>query len=769
MTTPRQRPTGWWIVVLPIAVAVLTSGSIQWLQTSVEQYRQAELLTVRIEGLAHRLIGLEWQAEGSHSVTPQIVTQARDIRQEFTAALAALAGANQGKTPGRLRTLFTEYERNVGDMLSLVGSDRDAEAHEFDQAVVDPSYDRLLEGTAQARSEFRAAVQRRTTQANLGTLGALVIAALAIVSVYWRYDQVRRAAHSREQHALQASEERFHSLVRNATDVIQILAANGTIEYSSPAAQSIWGYQPGALEGRSLAELVHPDDRRELEQLFEQVLSLPNTNVMREVRIALVNGGWRDCELVCNNLTNDSGIAGLLATYHDVSERKALEQELIRLAFNDSLTLLPNRAQFSNQVTRMLHDSADPSVSTAILFLDLDNFKLVNDTLGHQAGDQLLVSVAERLRRCIRPGDVAARLGGDEFAILLRMVDLDEAARVAQRILEAMRSPFQIGDREVFVTCSIGVALGETDDCDAEALLREADVAMYRAKSKGRARYEIFDRSMNALFDERLELETNLRRALGRNELRLYYHPIIQTRVGKTVAFEALVRWQHPTRGLMLPAEFIPLAEDTGMILPIGDWVLEEACRQAKQWQLRFPSVPPMAVAVNLSARQFQRAGLVDKVASILQETGLDPGTLTLEITESVMMHDVGAATQTLLCLRALGVRLALDDFGTGYSSLNYLKRLPVDVLKIDRSFIKGIDRGSDDLAIVQAIIALSKALGMDVTAEGTEAATQVRLLEGLGCDFCQGYLFSEPIPPEAVPAFLSQQYPATAELPAAD
>jgi diguanylate cyclase (GGDEF)-like protein len=455
----------------------------------------------------------------------------------------------------------------------------------------------------------------------------------------------------------------------------------------------------------------------------------------------------------------------------ELTERKRVEAALEHRATHDPLTNLANRAFFVDALHHAMLRAARRERPVAVLFLDLDRFKVINDSLGHSVGDQLLVAVANRLRSCLRGQDVAARLGGDEFTVLLEDVnDVQDAARVAERILAAMEAPFLLDGQEVFVTTSIGIALGRPGrpagpaaqrDLGglATALLRDADVAMYRAKQKGKARYEVFDPSMRAGALERLQHETDLRRALERQEFRVNYQPVINLGAGRgenssLVAMEALIRWQHPRRGLLPPEEFLPLAEETGLIVPIGRWVLEVACLQARAWREEYPDRLPIAVAVNLSARQFQQPNLAADIAAILRETGCRPQDLILEITEGVVMHDVHSSIRTLQALKALGVRLAVDDFGTGYSSLSYLKRFPVDTLKIDRSFVGALGQDPEDTAIVAAIIRLGHALELQVTAEGVETADQLRRLRSLECDAAQGYYLAAPSPSAAAVRF---------------
>ncbi|MDQ4100090.1 MAG: EAL domain-containing protein [Chloroflexota bacterium] len=443
----------------------------------------------------------------------------------------------------------------------------------------------------------------------------------------------------------------------------------------------------------------------------------------------------------------------------DISERKRLEEQLAHQAFHDSLTGLPNRALFMNRLEHALARARRHPTHAALLYLDLDRFKVVNDSLGHEVGDQLLIAVGGRLRACVRPQDTVARLGGDEFTILLEDVgQVDQVLRCARRVLEALTVPFTAAKHQVFTTASIGVAWSNEEE-HASALLRHVDIAMYRAKSKGKARYEVYDPEMNAQAVRRLEMENNLRWAPQREEFSVVYQPNVELSTGRVIGMEALLRWQHPQRGMVLPSEFIPITEDTGLILPLGRWVLEQACRQAREWQEQFTARGLMSVSVNLSARQFQDPDLVEETGRVLRECGLDPRCLHLEITESVMMEHAEAAVSTLNRLKGLGVQLALDDFGTGYSSLGYLERFDVDTVKLDRSFVRELGRERGKTAIMEAVITLSRALGFSVVAEGIETVEQLSELRRLGCERGQGYLFSKPVTADAAGGLLRADY----------
>ena len=564
---------------------------------------------------------------------------------------------------------------------------------------------------------------------------------------------IQRLASAQRQLAAKRSQARFQALTSNAAEIVAILDESGTVTYCSEAVHAVLGLSPHALVGSRLWDRVHPDDVCAAERLVQHCVGEQASNQHGEFRVQHRDGSWRHIEAICRDLRAEPEIRGLVLNARDVSERKVLEGELAHRAYHDALTELPNRDMLLDRLGHALARSARTGQRTAVLFVDLDTFKIINDTLGHQAGDDLLVSVAQRLRASVRAGDTAARMAADEFILLLEdLSDIDEARRVAERFQMQLRTPIELGDQSVVVSASIGIACSDgAEGVLADDLLRQAEVAVHAAKDHGKGQIAWFDGSMTRTSLDRLALEADLQRALENQEFRVWYQPIVDLPSGRLTGVEALVRWQHPTRGLVPPDKFIGAAEETGLIVPIGRWVLREACRQAKAWQ----SVWPLVVSVNLSARQFQHPGLLEDVASALRDSGLAPDLLKLEVTESVAM-DAGVGTiQTFQALRGLGARLAIDDFGTGYSSLAYLKRFPVDTLKIDRSFVNGVAEDEQDAAIVRSVVALARTLGMRVTAEGIETAEQLEALRGMACDDGQGYLFARPAASEAITSLL--------------
>ena len=556
--------------------------------------------------------------------------------------------------------------------------------------------------------------------------------------------------------ARRQSEARFSSLVCHLQDIVAILDANGTIGYISPSVQRLLGRVPAGLQGASGLMLIQPGDIPAMRALLADALANPREMIVTELRLLHSDGSHRDCEVLATNLLDDDGVHGIVLTCHDVTERRAFEHELSELAVQDRLTGLPNRTLLLDRVARAIARAERHHRHTAVLFVDLDNFKLVNDSLGLQAGDDLLVQVADRIRDCLRAEDTLGRMGGDELAVLVEDVAAeDDAIVVAERVLEALQVPFSVSDQPLFVTASIGIALSGPTADQPNSLLRNADLAMHQAKGRGKACWMLFAPGLNQAALERLELETALRGALDRDELSVVYQPIVEMATGEVCEVEALLRWNSPERGQISPVRFIPVAEETGLILQIGLWALREACRQIVHWNTQRPG-DALVVAVNVSGRQLLEPILVQTVAEVLQDTGLDAACLKLELTESVVMEDAEATIETLGQLKALGVQLAIDDFGTGYSSLSYLKRFPVDVLKVDRSFVDGLATSQQDAAIVQGIVALAQSLGLTVTGEGVETADQAAYLTRLGCDLAQGYYFSRPLPPAQLEALLT-------------
>jgi len=590
-------------------------------------------------------------------------------------------------------------------------------------------------------SLFLAALDRRTPTLAGIVAGAIALTATVLVrQIVAIRENVRLSAEG----AARQTEARFRTLVQNSSDIIAVVGRDTTIRYQSPSVERVLGYRAEELNGTKLTALVDPDDVPRVLALAAETSARPGSSAPAEWRLRRRNGETFFVEVIGTNLLEDSTIRGLVLTIRDIQERKNLEERLTHQAFHDPLTGLANRALLSNRVEHARARSHRDGKPCAVLLFDLDDFKAINDTLGHTAGDEVLAEVARRLQACIREGDTAARLGGDEFALLLEDTpDAGRAREVALRISEALRSPVKLDEKEAFLTASMGLAVSAPDEAEGE-LLRNADVALYIAKEKGKGECEVFEPGMRMAVVRRIALEADLRNALERREFLLHYQPIVDLATGRTVGAEALLRWFHPERGLLPPAEFIPLAEESGLIVPIGRWVVAEACRAAKRWA-RAPG-PPLHISVNLSARQLQEADLVDQVREALREARLEPGRLVLEMTESLIMLEARTIIPRLRALKTLGLRLAIDDFGTGYSSLAYLQNLPVDILKIDQSFIRGRTSRSGLSPLARGIVDLGKAMRLTMVGEGIEQFEEADALRSSGCELGQGYHFSRPV-----------------------
>jgi len=503
-------------------------------------------------------------------------------------------------------------------------------------------------------------------------------------------------------------------------------------------------------------DIVHPEDRELVKQSIDDAL-YENKPYNFEHRVVRPDGEVRTVQRQAEVVRDEEGQPlRLVGTVQDITERKALEQQFEHQAFHDFLTDLPNRQLFMDRLGHALRRTVRENSEVAVLFMDLDGFKVINDSLGHKTGDLLLMILAERLRRCLRPEDTFARFGGDEFTVLQEgIADPTQAIHAAERIISELRRPFLLEGRELFVTASIGIALGSATTKSPEDLLRDADTAMYRAKDEEPGGCRLFDSDMYERAVKRLNLENDLRRAIETRELVVRYQPIVNLQTGEVWGLEALVRWNHPDRGLLNPTEFVQMAEESGLVVPMGEWVLEEACRQAVRWQRDHSRTPSHVLSVNLSARQLKRSDLAEIVEGILKRTGLDAQCLSLDVTETVYIKVLEGNTVALDGLKKLGVRISIDDFGVGYSSLAYLKRLPADTLKIDKSFIAGLGADIEDTAIVQMVIDLAHIMGMEVVAEGVESEKHAALLKEMGCDMAQGFYFSKALPPEELPGFL--------------
>jgi diguanylate cyclase (GGDEF)-like protein/PAS domain S-box-containing protein len=547
--------------------------------------------------------------------------------------------------------------------------------------------------------------------------------------------------------ALRRSEERFRALLAHSSDVVVVVGRDLRIIDATGSVGRMLGRSPGDLARSALADLVFPQEWPGVEALLAEALDLPGTTLTQDIRLRRGARGWLRSQTAVVNLLDDANVGGLVLTIRDVSERRALEDQLRQVVFHDPLTGLPNRALFLDWVGQALALGRRSHESCAVLVIELGDRKRIN-SLGHSAGDQLLQAIADRIQQVLGSADssVLARLGGDEFAILAEnLADPQDAVPLAGRVLAAFQTSVEIDGRSIRPQVSIGIATTTSGAGTTDELLRNADIAMSQAKRRGKGRFELFNPEMHADAVHHLELEEELRRAVERQEFVVHYQPIVRLGDGSIAGVEALARWQHPERGLILPDDFIPLAEETGLIIPIGNWILGEACRHVAELQRRNGD-DRLRLAVNFSSRQITDPSMEEQLTVALERSGMDPTTLVLEITETVLAADTEPMIERMLRLRRLGLSFAMDDFGTGYSALGYLRQYPIQMLKIDRSFVRALGEGAEDTALVRAILNLASTLGMQVVAEGVEERWQARLLHRLGCTLGQGYYFARPM-----------------------
>jgi PAS domain S-box-containing protein len=603
----------------------------------------------------------------------------------------------------------------------------------------------------------------------------------ALVLLFDIYTVYQQRELQRIRRRLGERERLFQLITENAADMIAVIDRNGQRLYNSPAYQKVLGYDPEELAATSSMDQIHPEDRARVLEAAEKARNTGRGERL-EYRIRHKDGSWRFIESTASAIRSPEGeTEGLVIVNRDITERKRAEEKLDHLSFHDGLTNLPNRALFLDRLQRAITQARRHSdFRFAVLFIDIDEFKVFNDSLGHVAGDALLIQIAQRLTVCLRGADTVsrprlgdtpeilsgestlARPGGDEFTVLIEELhDPSDTIRVAERIQQKLAVPFDLNGQEIVLTVSIGIAFSSSAGAEAQDVLGDAEIAMYRAKSTGKSRCEVFDHAMHAGAIKRLQLETELRKAIELNQLRVYYQPIVSLSNGQIVGFEALSRWQRPER-LVMPGEFIEVADETGLILPINRQLLYDACRQLRAWQALFPSDPPLTLNVNITPKQFAQPELASEIGKTLRETGLDPSCLNLEITETIAMADAKRSAVVLSELKALGVSLDIDDFGTGYSSLSRLQGFPVDTLKIDRAFISRIDTDLATLEIVRVIVMLAHGLRLKVVAEGVETQVQLDLLKDIGCELAQGYFYSKPVAPETIEQLLSDNRAAS-------
>jgi diguanylate cyclase (GGDEF)-like protein/PAS domain S-box-containing protein len=768
LAAPARRPA--------VALAVLAAGLfglgallVRDVRTSHDEARRMYAGSVR--GLD--VIGeLEYQTqEARRLVLYALTTNDANLQVEYAdrsrqadAAVAELLATHlslhqtgrAGAAARRFQTAWQAYLQVRDEVAAsiLEGSGAEAVARDLSEGV--PAFQKARDALLEIKALYREEAESRLAQVESTSRGSTVrvvlIVLLAQLLVFVAFRAVHRGLMLRRtqesEAALRASESKFRTLADTVASAIFIFDEHRLL-YVSAWSEALTGWPRDTLLAMSFWDLVHPEDRQEVQRVVTARSGGEGGPERLEFRLY-----GRDARLRWVDFTTATidfeGRHAMLGTAFDVTDRKRFEDQIQYQAYHDALTGLPNRMLFLDRLQIALAHARRQGGRAAVLFLDLDDFKVINDTLGHATGDRLLRGAAERLGSCVREDDTVARMGGDEFTLLLPDIGrVEDAARIAGKLLEAVAEPFEIDGQDLFVTTSVGVSLYPGDGEDAETLLKNADRAMYRAKEMGRNNYQLFAPALNVRAVNRLTLETRLRRALEREEFILYYQPQVNLTTRRVVGLEALVRWREAQGRLLEPSEFIPVAEEARLILPLGQWILRAACQQARSWQNL--GLPDVRLAVNLSARQFQQQDLIRSVFFAVRDAGLVPGRLELEITESAAMQNVDRTIGMLHGLRDMGVRISMDDFGTGHSSLSYLKRFPIDAVKVDQSFVRDMTSDPSDAAIVRAIVAMAHSLGLNVVAEGVETPAQAEFLRRIGCDEMQGFLVGRPLPAEEI------------------
>ena len=773
-----------WIgFIIPILLTLLAVFGITTVSSHADKRRQGQVLLSRIAANANRQSVLVSEVSGlgivvRDSANPSFERSLTDLPEgieslgrQIDADLERLQELSPDMQLATVAARADDYQSVLERQVALLQDRKFDEAWSFDRQRIQPTFGWLRERVREADTKYAGLAESANAAANWGT--AAILAVTVLVLGYLQFERARRERDlmMAERRIIQDSEERFRSLVQNSSDVISITGEDLIARYHSPAIESLLGVHPDAGVGVNLGDLVRHDDESPFQAMCRDVLAESGSTRSIECRMRHADGSARDVEIWVTNSLDAPNLAGLVFNIRDITERKeaereraALEQQLAYQAFHDPLTGLANRVLFRDRIDHALARCARGKEEIAVLFLDLDNFKSANDTLGHDAGDCMLRAAADRLQSCLRESDTIARFGGDEFAILLEGIDDEQMVYVvAHRLVEAMKQPFDLDNRQMLSSASVGIAFSGRRGEGAEELLANADVAMYAAKSQGKSCIETYRPDMRRSLIERMDLETGLRRAVSNGEFVLHYQPIVDVEDGRITGLEALVRWNDPARGLIPPGEFIPLAEETGLILPMGRWVLEQACAQASTWRSKYHNFD-LKISVNISARQFQQPAFVSEVGEILRLTQLPPECLVLELTESLLVQDSTVTVRKIGDLKELGVQLALDDFGTGYSSLNYLRAFPIDVLKIDKSFIDGVGKGIEESALARAIVQIGETLCLRTVAEGIESEEQAVELRSIGCGEGQGFFFARPLDADSIESLLADKVPAVAK-----
>jgi diguanylate cyclase (GGDEF)-like protein/PAS domain S-box-containing protein len=725
----------WPVLAIGLLVSSIAVYSILRLQADNHRSHRVATVLAQFEGAVVRQNGLGWEAITRRRVPDGFEEEMRSRRARAADALSELASSDYAPEWAEPLTQgYTAYTDSQDQSLDLLTSGDVDAALQVQEDAVEPRFEVLRGWISLVAAASNSDAERTNRLTGAGSVAILLAAAATIGVLLWRYERARGtvALALARQDSLRASEEQFRTAFERSAIGVALVAPDGAFLQVNQALCSMLGYDQDGLRSCTIVDITAGDDRRGAGALMRHLLEDAGRADQIELRMHHRRGQIHWMLISASLVRSPIGSPlHFIMQFQDMTERKALQEELTYRAFQDTLTSLPNRTLFMDR----LEQACAAKRSAAVLFLDLDGFKTVNDSLGHAAGDRLLVQVARRLTACLPPTTTVARFGGDEFTVLVEdLIDSAHATSIGGRCLAVLYPPFEVGDREIRISASIGISIRRssvehrdalTAPATADDLLREADIALYQAKATGKGRFAVFDPSMSTLALQRLELVTDLQRAIERGELFVQFQPEIDLETEQIVGAEALIRWRHPRRGTVLPGEFIPVAEETGLIHAIGEWVLLEASHQARAWQALRPSGSTFSVSVNLSVRQLTAAGLVEKVSDTLHETGLDPSRR----------------------LKDLGVGLAIDDFGTGYSSLSYLRRFPVDTVKIDRSFTAALARDEGTVAIVGTVTDLAHDLGMQVTAEGIEDADQLAMVRFLGCDRAQGYYVAPPLP----------------------
>lgn len=738
-------------VVLSIAVALLIVmggvGTVTWLQVHAGHSDEALHLVAELTADAHWVDTLGWESLARPDAREAVLAEHARVEVDYSAVLADLSRVHvrQGEIQ-RLRRDFVVFDQLTDRVISLTTEQPDA-ARLMAVGPADAAFENLARDLDRVTNDLSSSATATRLWSTLGSGATVVLLIVAFILMTVRLDRLQRRNLLRRVRtdAEERQERRLRALIHGSADLLAVVDADGRLVYASPAVRRIAGGAVGCAALAFVQELILPDDRAGFDAALRDVAKLGGRS---RIEVGLIApDGVRVFELLLTDHRNDPDTAGIVCNGRDVTERRRLEKRLRSQAHHDPLTGLGNREKFSTAVKDAYARQRDTDAYIALLFIDLDDFKAVNDSLGHHAGDQLLVAVGRRLSTAVRPGDTVARLGGDEFAVLIEGSDgTDVPVHIATRILSLLRDPVMVGGHPVMVTASIGMVDSADGPQCPDELLIHADIAMYMAKSRGKNRFERFEASMGDVALRKASLRSDLPVALKARQFVVYYQPVVELDSGRPVGAEALVRWLHPACGIVGPDEFIPLAEDSGLIIDIGRWVLAEACRQLAEWRGAGVVDEHFKITVNLSARQFEDDGLLAFVEATLVQLELPPDRLVLEVTETTVARDHAAAARVLWRIRGAGIGIAIDDFGTGESALSKLHALPVDMLKLDRSFLADL---GDDVAtaqLVRGIIELGRSLGLSVLAEGVETAEQAEFLATVGCDLAQGFLFARPL-----------------------